>query len=457
MENLHMTAQDYGFKLLCFQALDFNTFKEDHYSIGEMNIFNLINYDMLDAMIILCSTLSASPVMQTIIRNSQLAGIPVVCYDANTESCINISFEQGTATYDMVDHFITKHHHDRLCFMTSWLGEVYGDQRLKAYQQALADHGIAYDETRVFEGLYSRETAIEQTQKILALDPLPQAIICANDTMAIGVIKVLNDHGMRCPEDICVSGFDGIIEGRNHIPQLTTVIPNFAEGARNAIALLNDYFTTGECAQLRAFSSYINYSESCGCRTLPPRSFNDLCHSLYYEVDNMKVNSRHLIQSSATITGSPDMQTAFARLREEISSSWTKKLWVCITENFFAESSFVNGTVKSGQYYINGFSDNMRVIAFKHYDTCTDGAEFPTKTMLPDLFSQFDDTSFITFLPLHIGEHTIGYMAFEISDHFDLFDYWYSLSMNIASSLSILKTQYELRNFIAHSGEYVYP
>jgi LacI family transcriptional regulator len=49
------------------------------------------------------------------------------------------------------------------------------------------------------------------------------AIVCYNDTAAIGAIRALHDHGLRVPEDISVVGFDDIQSAAFHNPSLTTI------------------------------------------------------------------------------------------------------------------------------------------------------------------------------------------------------------------------------------------
>ena len=51
---------------------------------------------------------------------------------------------------------------------------------------------------------------------------LPEAIVCINDSMAIAVCEVLSDHGYSVPDDVIVTGFDGIIQEQYNFPRLTT-------------------------------------------------------------------------------------------------------------------------------------------------------------------------------------------------------------------------------------------
>lgn len=67
---------------------------------------------------------------------------------------------------------------------------------------------------------------------------LPDAIVCANDQMALGVLDVLDRLGIRVPEDVIVTGFDGIAAGRHSRPTLTTVHQPMVELGRAAVQVI---------------------------------------------------------------------------------------------------------------------------------------------------------------------------------------------------------------------------
>ena len=70
----------------------------------------------------------------------------------------------------------------------------------------------------------------------LAADPRCTAVFVANDQMALGLLRALNEHGRRVPEDVSVVGFDDIAEAGSFFPPLTTVHQDFAEVGRRCVA-----------------------------------------------------------------------------------------------------------------------------------------------------------------------------------------------------------------------------
>lgn len=69
-------------------------------------------------------------------------------------------------------------------------------------------------------------------------EPLPQAIFCANDSIAFGCLEALAEVNIRVPEDISIAGFDDTLAARTAVPQLTTVRQPLREMGARAVELL---------------------------------------------------------------------------------------------------------------------------------------------------------------------------------------------------------------------------
>jgi len=64
------------------------------------------------------------------------------------------------------------------------------------------------------------------------------AVFTANDHIALGLLRALNEHGRRVPEDVSIIGFDDVPEAAYFTPPLTTVRPDFAAVATASLELL---------------------------------------------------------------------------------------------------------------------------------------------------------------------------------------------------------------------------
>jgi DNA-binding LacI/PurR family transcriptional regulator len=128
--------------------------------------------------------------------------------------------------------------------------------RLAGYRAALDAAGLPYDERLVAPAAaWHRPDGAAAMRWLLASGVRPDAVFCFNDTLALGAIRVLHEHGVRVPADIAVAGFDNIEDGRFSIPTLTTVAPDKKHIARLAVQLLAGRIGGDERAAPRELSA----------------------------------------------------------------------------------------------------------------------------------------------------------------------------------------------------------
>lgn len=113
------------------------------------------------------------------------------------------------------------------------------ENRLAGVRQSLAASGSSARLT-VIESASEAFTDVQSAiAKYLDAHPLPDAVIGANDPLAIAAMLLLLDRGMRVPEDIRVIGFNGFEAHRHSRPRLTTVVSAaYALGERAGHAML---------------------------------------------------------------------------------------------------------------------------------------------------------------------------------------------------------------------------
>jgi DNA-binding LacI/PurR family transcriptional regulator len=111
--------------------------------------------------------------------------------------------------------------------------------RFQGYRDALDKVGRPYERALVVDSLdWRRQSGAACALQLLQLRNPPDAIFCFNDLLALGTIHALREEGLRIPDDIAVVGFDDIEESRYSTPPLTTISPDKAAIAREAVARL---------------------------------------------------------------------------------------------------------------------------------------------------------------------------------------------------------------------------
>lgn len=112
-------------------------------------------------------------------------------------------------------------------------------ERYKAFSDVLDEHGISFSRNRYYLGDFKEKSGYQAARLMLMTEDLPEILVCVNDNMAIGAMKMFRQMGKRIPEDIAITGFDGTEESREY--GITTIeIPNYERGYLAAQCLVQD-------------------------------------------------------------------------------------------------------------------------------------------------------------------------------------------------------------------------
>ncbi|NLZ72763.1 MAG: LacI family transcriptional regulator [Bacteroidales bacterium] len=102
-------------------------------------------------------------------------------------------------------------------------------ERYHAFRDVLDDNNIIFQQKSYFAGDYREKSGYTAAKILMLSQELPDALVCANDNMAIGAIKAFRDNGVRVPEYIAVTGFDDC-DLAEHMELTTVSIPNYERG-----------------------------------------------------------------------------------------------------------------------------------------------------------------------------------------------------------------------------------
>ena len=133
--------------------------------------------------------------------------------------------------------------HQRIATITGNLKTQAGAHRLEGFQKSIKRQGIEVKDEYIIEGDYSRRSARLAAEKLMALDPPPTAIFAASDDMALEVIAVLLERGVKVPDDISIIGFDDNPSSIYGPVALTTVRQPLFHMAEEAVKYLYNIMT----------------------------------------------------------------------------------------------------------------------------------------------------------------------------------------------------------------------
>lgn len=248
--------------------------------------------------------------------------IPVITIASRVEGYPSIRFNNVAGLADGIQHLLEEHGCQRIGFVSGPKTSDDANERLQVYRLVLEKNGIAYDEERVVYGNFS-EYVDDEVRMLLDKNPDLDAVVFANDMMALGGYRVFRERGLKIGKDIVVMGFDDAPCATVMEPNLTTVKADAAELGYHAVVVFQDLLSYPEEEAL--VDSIFIPRKSCGCNgkgfqdfNLKPEDFvRDEQFSLIFEELNSFLFERNKMQH-----GAADIKDAIARyiifLREEI-------------------------------------------------------------------------------------------------------------------------------------------
>lgn len=117
--------------------------------------------------------------------------------------------------------------------------------RIRGAAEGLLSSGLPYRADDVYPCDWTREAGYRRMRAILDERRDFDGVCCLNDPIAIGAHKALTEAGVRVPQDVAITGFDGVEDGRYLAPGLTSVTIDVHEAADTCLKLLIDRIERG--------------------------------------------------------------------------------------------------------------------------------------------------------------------------------------------------------------------
>ncbi|MEM8876729.1 MAG: LacI family DNA-binding transcriptional regulator [Pseudomonadota bacterium] len=153
---------------------------------------------------------------------------------------ISIGFDNHAAMKALTDQ-VLNNGHTRIGIITAdTASNDRARERLEGFLAAVEEHGIDPASLPIHETAYGIDNGATGFKALMSADPRPTAVMCGNDVLAVGALRMASEMGLAVPGDVSITGFDDIELAQVASPALTTVhVPHRAMG-RGAAQMLVD-------------------------------------------------------------------------------------------------------------------------------------------------------------------------------------------------------------------------
>ena len=403
VHTLSKTASKHGYNLLTSSA--FTIYGSDtKNAAGEYNILHLIPYEQLDALIVCHDTFNSNEAVEELWKLvTERCQAPIISIRKKVNGCYNILVEDTDAIPAFVRHFHDVHHFDRIAFMSGPYNHPDAIFRLEKYKEAMAELGLDCPEEYIFEGNFWKDCALDASKHFMSLKKRPQAIVCANDYMALSLCKELTLQGYSVPQDIAISGFDDVRDARANVPPLTTCYVSVSDMAKKAMETIDTLLNGKEAPACTFVPTKIIIRNSCGCES---STMKDLSLSRMYEVELMEqlINKNaHNTFVSISLENMTSAEDIGDYLRLEDVPGIARDFYLCL-------GIHGNGAYPQVKKKAPGFAKRSHSIYSLRDLNPIATSSFETKKLLPPEAIR-EEPMAVFFFPIHYLEYNFGYVA----------------------------------------------
>lgn len=189
-----------------------------------------------------------------------------------SRSAVTVRVDNAEAMRGVAEHLVVHHGLQRLAFLSGFADSPDSVTRMDGFCSSAAEFGATVEDDPLWLSDYTATGAVGVLERRMgAGSPLPEAVACANDQSAIGVMHALQRAGVQVPDDVAVTGFDDIPVGRHMSPPLTTVRqPTQQLGSAAVDALVTLIENPGNNLREIVLPTRVIIRASCGCAVPMP-------------------------------------------------------------------------------------------------------------------------------------------------------------------------------------------
>lgn len=370
-------------------------------SRSDISVFDLLRPDITDALIIMDDRIKSRLVVENILEKFKNSNAGIIVVDGKYENTIHVGFDYISGFRKVIEHIVDVHNARTFFVIAGKKDNPFSIERVDTFFDVLKSRNIDTESVRIGYGDFWSEPAREVAESIVKSGDIPDAVVCLNDIMAISASVTLQKYGIKVPDDVIVTGFDGYNEIYLSKPRITSCAcgnESMIEGLAEAVS---NIISGKPCESEYIIESKPIFLDSCGCKANCENPFNmyDFFNNLFYRFDD---EERALIEVSAKIQNAESIDGA--------SECWRKN-------NISNLTCLINKTFFSNKYEhirkIESFDDTMIVFADHLFTDHT--YEIKRDEILPDIEVLFDGPNPLVFMALEYADVPIGYVCYSFN------------------------------------------
>lgn len=402
--------------LYVFQSFgNFNT--DEGYNSGEYNITRLPDLRTFDGIILDLSNVSDASLKESFLARVRESGVPAIFLLEDLPGLYYSGLDNLTDFSILVEHLITEHGCRKLNYVGGSPRNQENQKRLLAYRKTLEKHGILFEPERVIERSFEIKTGIRAFTEFQQKDLLPEAFVCANDNIAVGVCLAAREAGFSIPEDFLVTGFDNEDKASYCNPRITTADFSKTEIMYHAMELLVDIWN-GQTDRRCTYTQAVHiFQESCRCMSeCPPDRGQYIIKRILSETRQSDMQN-WMIDLNRFLLDCTSYTNLTSHMQMWLHEHQFGNLYLLMNPDIFhLEKVDILPEIPDDIYRCVGYPDKMTVVHPVSDTEAVIQLSITDGHLLPDITRTGDQNIFV-FAPLHFREREVGYVVLQNCDY----------------------------------------
>lgn len=415
MKGCQEYIEEYGLKVNLYVFHSFGNFsKDEKFNFGEYNIYNLPDLTQFDGIIMELTNVSNPALKERVIRRVRESNVPAVSMVEHVPGVYYVGIDNFLAMERLVEHLVSVHGAKTLNYVGGPIGSDENQIRLKAYKDVLTRHGIPVEEERIFHSsydVYAGEKGFDYFQK---KGLLPDAFVCANDNLAVGVIHRAAEKGYKVPDDFMVTGFDNFDKAAFYNPRITTVGFTREKVAYQAMYAIDKMWNKVTIKNSSHYSEVEwEFQESCGCTCQHPRSRGEHIAEMIFAEEFENKLQNELLELKRDLVEANDFHELADCVEKRFEYFKCASIYMIVNSDIIRGEDFSKISAKDTTKFISqGYPEDMEVLVACDKDGLMKNCRLENGELFPGEKKEKDNNLYL-FLPLHFRDQEVGYMVFK--------------------------------------------
>lgn len=441
------------------------------YVYGELNIYNLINFDLFDGVLI-------TPIPMVEDQDFTLANVllekikaeckkPVVSIDYDFGSYPSVFTEDKSAFFHITEHLIKKHKCKNFSVLAGPDNGTLSKSRMAGIYEALSKYNLELNPNQIYAGDYWYTSGELLGARYLSKElEMPDAVICLSDHMAIGLTNFLIKHGIKVPKELIVTGYGAVQEAAGNTPAITSYAADQSLTGARAVNKLHSILEPGakEYVCKEAGRSNLRIGSTCGCKedlsyiresiisSQMKISHNYQDKSIWNKVDIGILQNSYMTE---TLTSTISPEECFSKIYEaKYLLKPYEHFYICMNQNWLDNAmDFEDGYSEKINLALTADREIKIHGALNHVFLSPDRQQlFPKTQMLPALFDNYDKPQVFFFVPLHFSRNSLGYAVLQndLDNPNPPGIVFRTFIRYINNALEMIRTRYQIAYFAEH-------